>query len=162
MSNTEIGVIGQKYENRKTKKSGVLVRREYNNNILVFTDNTNTEFTVGAGTFKSNWRKVVEIVEAKEVEKEPEKIISVATDTPEEFVVTNPTNETEYQETFTYEVDWNNCEYLINSVDEADSDDDVYTGTKEEIQSLIEHLMWIKSRGFAIKPFKCIVKEDNE
>ena len=75
MSNT-IGVIGQKYEDRKSKKTGVLVERDEANKKLVLGNDGEDNFTISYAAFKSNWRKVVqaEPVNEPEVEAEPETV----------------------------------------------------------------------------------------
>lgn len=70
MSDT-IGVIGQKYEDRKSKKSGVLLNRDTENKKLSFLDENAEPFTVSFAAFKSNWRKVIPAEPVNEVE-EPE------------------------------------------------------------------------------------------
>lgn len=71
MSDT-IGVIGQKYEDRKSKKIGTLVDRDAENKKLGFIDENAEPFFVSFAAFKSNWRKVVEITPEPIVEAEPE------------------------------------------------------------------------------------------
>lgn len=58
MSDT-IGVIGQTYEDRKSKKTGTLVSRDAENKKLSFLDDNAEPFQVSYAAFKSNWRKVV-------------------------------------------------------------------------------------------------------
>lgn len=58
MSDT-IGVIGQKYEDRKSKKVGVLLGRDAENKKLSFLDDNAEPFHISYAAFKSNWRKVV-------------------------------------------------------------------------------------------------------
>lgn len=75
MSDT-IGVIGQKYEDRKSKKVGTLVSRDAESKKLSFLDETAEPFTVSFAAFKNNWRKVVaetvtEVADEPEVETEP-------------------------------------------------------------------------------------------
>ena len=70
MSDT-IGVIGQKYEDRKSKKSGILADRDVENKKLKFLDDNLEPFSVSYAAFKSNWRKVV--IESPVAEVEPEK-----------------------------------------------------------------------------------------
>lgn len=70
MSDT-IGVIGQKYEDRKSKKSGYLADRDVENKKLKFLDDNMESFSVSYAAFKSNWRKV--ITEAPVTEAEPEE-----------------------------------------------------------------------------------------
>ena len=82
MSDT-IGVIGQQYEDRKSKKTGILVKRDAEEKKLYFLGENAEPFNVSFAAFKSNWRKVVseapandvvwpedEVVEAPEVEPE--------------------------------------------------------------------------------------------
>lgn len=75
MSDT-IGVIGQTYEDRKSKKTGVLVDRDAENKKLSFLDDNAQPFQVSYAAFKSNWRKVVpaepveEFAEPADVEPE--------------------------------------------------------------------------------------------
>ena len=78
MSNT-IGIIGQMYEDRKSKKTGVLLERDEANKKLTFIDNSvdgAQPFQVSYAAFKSNWRKVVQAEPANEpeVEAEPETV----------------------------------------------------------------------------------------
>jgi hypothetical protein len=56
----KIGVIGQKYEDRKSKKSGVLIKRDVENKKLSFLDDKAEPFHVTFAAFKSNWRKVID------------------------------------------------------------------------------------------------------
>ena len=58
MSDT-IGVIGQKYEDRKSKKAGFLLDRDEANKKLNFLDDNAEPFQVSYAAFKSNWRKVI-------------------------------------------------------------------------------------------------------
>ncbi len=58
MSDT-IGIIGQKYEDRKSKKVGTLITRDVENKKLSFLDDNGDPFQVSFAAFKSNWRKVV-------------------------------------------------------------------------------------------------------
>ena len=79
MSNT-IGVIGQQYEDRKSKKTGVLAERDEVNKKLSFAEETpeGTQlFYVSYAAFKSNWRKVVQAESASEPEVEAEPKIEV-------------------------------------------------------------------------------------
>lgn len=90
----EVGIIGQMYEDRKTKKRGVLESREPKYKTLMLRDTDGKSFNITYSTFKSNWRKyqgeeVAETstqVEEKEVEKQAEtkkveKAISEKSDT---------------------------------------------------------------------------------
>ena len=74
MSDT-IGIIGQKYEDRKSKKIGTLLDRDAESKKLSFLGADGEPFQISYAAFKSNWRKV--ITEAP-VEVEP-------TETADEF-----------------------------------------------------------------------------
>ena len=77
MSNT-IGIIGQKYEDRKSKKTGVLLERDEATKKLTFIDESvegAQPFQISYAAFKSNWRKVVQaepVSEPETVEAKPE------------------------------------------------------------------------------------------
>jgi hypothetical protein len=75
MSDT-IGIIGQKYEDRKSKKTGVLTERDEANKKLSFLNENGESFQISYAAFKSNWRKVVvtEPVNEPNVEVEPETV----------------------------------------------------------------------------------------
>ena len=90
MSDT-IGVIGQKYEDRKSKKSGVLLNRDVESKKLGFLDDNAEPFFVSFAAFKSNWRKVVDetpVESAVEptVEAEPEAEVVNDDDKIKDFV----------------------------------------------------------------------------
>lgn len=85
MSDT-IGVIGQKYEDRKSKKVGILVDRDAENKKLSFIDENAEPFQVSYAAFKSNWRKV--ITEAP-VEVEPADEFAEPEDVEPECSYTN-------------------------------------------------------------------------
>lgn len=53
----EVGIIGQMYEDRKTKKRGVLESRETKYKTLMLRDADGKSFNITYSTFKSNWRK---------------------------------------------------------------------------------------------------------
>ena len=53
----EVGIIGQMYEDRKTKKVGVLESRETKYKTLMMRDADGKSFNITYSTFKSNWRK---------------------------------------------------------------------------------------------------------
>lgn len=93
MSDT-IGVIGQKYEDRKSKKTGTLLDRDAENKKLSFLDENGDPFQVSYAAFKSNWRKVIteaptEPVEEAEPETESsyENVAEAETDTKPEVTV---------------------------------------------------------------------------
>ncbi len=78
MSDT-IGVIGQKYEDRKSKKTGTLLDRDADNKKLSFLDENGDPFQVSYAAFKSNWRKVITEAPTEPVEEvEPETESSYA------------------------------------------------------------------------------------
>ena len=74
---SEIGVIGQIYEDRRTKKQGKLVERDEKYKTLLLETSDGKSFNVSFGGFKSNWRSVDEhietIEEAMEEVEIPEK-----------------------------------------------------------------------------------------
>lgn len=75
MSDT-IGIIGQKYEDRKSKKVGTLVSRDAESKKLGLLDENAEPFYVSFAAFKSNWRKVVTeptetVTDEPNVEAEP-------------------------------------------------------------------------------------------
>ena len=53
----EVGIIGQMYESRKTKKVGVLESREDKYKTLLMRDPDGKTFNVTYSTFRSDWRK---------------------------------------------------------------------------------------------------------
>lgn len=55
--NTEVGIIGQMYEERKSKKVGVLESREEKYKTLMMRDKDGKSFNITYSTFRSNWRK---------------------------------------------------------------------------------------------------------
>lgn len=77
MSDT-IGVIGQKYEDRKSKNVGVLLARDPENKKLSFLNEKAEPFQVSYAAFKSNWRKVIDEAPAEPAEDavEPESSYS--------------------------------------------------------------------------------------
>lgn len=70
MSDT-IGIIGQKYVDRRSNKVGFLVGRDDENKKLNFLDEQTEPFQVSYAAFKSNWRKVIEEAPVEEVAEEP-------------------------------------------------------------------------------------------
>ena len=54
---SEVGIIGQMYEDRKSKKIGVLESREEKFKTLMMRDKEGKSFNITYSTFKSNWRK---------------------------------------------------------------------------------------------------------
>lgn len=78
----EVGIIGQMYEDRKTKKVGVLESREPKYKTLMMRDPEGKTFNITYSTFKSNWRKYTgdavaqtsTQVEEKKVEEKKEEV----------------------------------------------------------------------------------------
>lgn len=90
MSDKVLGVIGQKYEDRKTGKSGVLESRDEKYKTLMLRGDDGVSFSICNSTFRSNWRKVKEdVVETEPVEQE------VVNSEVEQKETTEPTEETE-------------------------------------------------------------------
>lgn len=58
-TNSEPGIIGQMYEDRKSKKRGVLESRETKYKTLMFRADDGSSFNITYATFRSNWRKYV-------------------------------------------------------------------------------------------------------
>ena len=58
MSDKTIGIIGQKYEDRKTGKSGCLESRDLKYRTLIFRADDSSTFSISFASFRSNWRKV--------------------------------------------------------------------------------------------------------
>lgn len=54
----EVGTIGQRYENRKNKKTGILEERDEKHKQLIFKADDGSSFIVMYSTFRSDWRKV--------------------------------------------------------------------------------------------------------
>lgn len=78
----EIGVIGQKYEDRKTGKSGVLVSRDLKCKTLMLEADDGKTFLIANATFRSGWRKskdseVVEVDEASVAKESVETVEEV-------------------------------------------------------------------------------------
>lgn len=83
MSDT-IGIIGQKYEDRKSKKVGTLLDRDVENKKLHFIDANAEPFSISVAAFKSNWRKVIvaePVEEVKEAESSYENVEVAEPDT---------------------------------------------------------------------------------
>ena len=57
---SELGIIGQMYEDRRTKKQGKIVQRDEKFKTLLMESPDGKSFNVSFGGFKSNWRKVDE------------------------------------------------------------------------------------------------------
>ena len=77
---SDIGVIGQIYEDRRTKKRGKLVERDDKYKTLLLESEDGKSFNISFGGFKSNWRSIDEPVETleeamQEVEIPEEKIV---------------------------------------------------------------------------------------
>ena len=76
MSDKAVGIIGQKYEDRKTGKCGVLVSRDEKYMTLDFEGDDGKHFKISNSSFRSNWRKVKdEVAETEPVSnKETESV----------------------------------------------------------------------------------------
>lgn len=59
----EIGVMGQKYSDRRTGKSGVLIDRDEKYKTLTFQSDDGKTFNISYSTFHSTWKKVKEAEE---------------------------------------------------------------------------------------------------
>lgn len=57
---SEVGIVGQIYEDRRTKKRGKLVERDEKYKTLLMESDDGKSFNITYGGFKSNWRKVDE------------------------------------------------------------------------------------------------------
>ena len=75
MSEAEIGVFGQLYGDRKSSKTGKLIRKEPENHSVILIDVTGDEFSVNETVFRNNWRKIESKPNAdiKPAEQEPKK-----------------------------------------------------------------------------------------
>lgn len=84
---TEVGIIGQMYEERKSGKIGVLESREPKYKTLMMRDKDGKSFNITFSTFRSNWRKytgdeVIQTstqVEENREEEKKEKVEAVKT-----------------------------------------------------------------------------------
>lgn len=63
---SEIGIIGQIYEDRRTKKRGKLIERDDKYKTLLLESEDGKSFNISFGGFKSNWRSVDEPIETLE------------------------------------------------------------------------------------------------
>ena len=84
MSDKTVGIIGQKYEDRKTGKCGVLEGRDDKYKTLMFRGEDGSTFSISNSSFRSNWRKVKEEV----VDTEPIETESVTEEVVEQEEVT--------------------------------------------------------------------------
>ena len=75
MSEAEIGVFGQLYGDRKSSKTGKLLRKEPENHSVILIDVAGDEFSVNETVFRNNWRKIESKPNAdiKPAEQEPKK-----------------------------------------------------------------------------------------
>ena len=75
---SEVGTIGQIYEDRRTKKRGKLLERDEKYKTLLMESDDGKSFNITYGGFKSNWRKIDEevptIEQAMEEVKIPEEV----------------------------------------------------------------------------------------
>lgn len=101
MSDKTVGIIGQKYEDRKTGKCGVLESRDEKYKTLMFRGDDGLTFSISNSSFRSNWRKVKEeVVEAEPIETESveeEVVDSVVEETTESAEEIEPEVEAEVE-----------------------------------------------------------------
>lgn len=90
MSDKTVGIIGQKYEDRKTGKCGTLESRDDKYKTLLFKADDGSTFNISNSSFRSNWRKCKdeEVVETEPVETDP-----VSEEVVEQEEVTEPVDE---------------------------------------------------------------------
>lgn len=81
---SEIGIIGQIYEDRRTKKTGKLIERDEKYKTLLFESPDGKTFNTSYGTFKSNYRKyesageqTTEVEKIEEVAETEHKVVEV-------------------------------------------------------------------------------------
>lgn len=89
MSEKTVGVLGQKYEDRKTKKVGNLIDRNDETKKLSFLGEDATPFEISYAAFKSNWRKYVsesEQTTSETVEAEEPKEETISVEEPESSI----------------------------------------------------------------------------
>ena len=81
---SEVGIIGQTYEDRRTKKQGKLLERDEKFKTLLMQSHDGKSFNISYGSFKSNWRSCEEpeeTIEESLTEVEvPEEIPEVVTE----------------------------------------------------------------------------------
>lgn len=101
MSDKTVGIIGQRYEDRKTGKCGVLESRDEKYKTLMFRGDDGSTFNISNSSFRSNWRKVKEeVVEAEPIETESveeEVVDTVVEETTEPEKEIEPEVETEVE-----------------------------------------------------------------
>lgn len=71
---SEVGIIGQMYEDRRTKKRGKVVQRDEKFKTLLMESPDGKSFNISYGGFKSNWRIVDEPEETLEEVPIPENV----------------------------------------------------------------------------------------
>ena len=143
MSEKEIGTIGQKYEDRRTGKSGVLVDRNTKYKTLMFQADDGSSFSITNSTFRSSWRKSKDIVEEENVNNEtvePEEVdkpVEEETETKKKTTKERPKKKKEIEQEIKKEVKF---------VDLSDDDaikkfiDEVSNVRKLEVQQTPEQL----------------------
>lgn len=70
----EVGVIGQKYEDRNTGKTGVLDSRDEKCKTLMMIGEDGKGFSISYSSFRSRWRKCVDAITEKPVKEESAKV----------------------------------------------------------------------------------------
>lgn len=90
----EVGIIGQMYEERKSKKVGVLESREPKYKTLMLRDKDGKSFNITYSTFRSNWRKYQgeEVIQTS-TQVEEEKVEEKAKVSKSKKVVATKTSE---------------------------------------------------------------------
>lgn len=63
----EVGIIGQKYEDRNTGKTGILDSRDDKCKTLMMVDDGGKGFSISYSSFRSRWRKCIESSETPNV-----------------------------------------------------------------------------------------------
>ena len=79
---SELGTIGQMYEDRRTKKKGKLIERDEKYKTLLLESEDGKSFNVSYGGFKGNWRSVDEPVET--IEEAMQEVDTSKEDIPEQ------------------------------------------------------------------------------
>lgn len=82
MSATEIGIFGETYEDRKSKKRGRLLCKDVEHNSVILIAEDGSQFLVTLPNFRNNWRKV-SVVEVN-IPAEEAEVIDTENDRKEE------------------------------------------------------------------------------
>lgn len=79
---SEVGIIGQIYEDRRTHKKGKLLERDEKYKTLLMESDDGKSFNITYGGFKSNWRKVDEEVPTIEEAMQEVEVPVIASEKP--------------------------------------------------------------------------------